>query len=88
MKLLVRLFFPRQLLEHAQPPTGVLTPKLTGLALTLIFDCCIVAFALSVVGYQVATAYAATYYVSQAPNASDTNICFVAAPCRTVARVS
>lgn len=86
MKLLIRLFFPRQLLEHPQPPTGVLTPKLTGLVLALILDCCMVLFALSVVAYRVATAHAATFYVSQTSNASDTNVCLQAAPCRTIAR--
>lgn len=86
MKTLIRLFLPRQLVGQVESPTGVLVPKLTGPALSFILDCGVLLFAIGVVAYQVATAHAATYYVSQTPSANDTNTCLLAAPCRTITR--
>ena len=52
----------------------------------LILDCLAVLLAIGVLAYLVGTAHAATYYVSQAPNANDTNTCLLVAPCRTITR--
>src|SRR5262249_53561992 len=55
-------------------------------AVALILDGLVFLFAIGVAVYLAATAQAATYYVSQAANANDANICLLAAPCRTIAR--
>jgi hypothetical protein len=87
MKTLIRLCLPHpQLMQQPQPLNRVTVPKVAGPAVALILDCCVFLCAIGVVVYHVVAAEAASYYVSQASNANDTNTCLVAAPCRTITR--
>ena len=84
MKTLIRLFLSRQLLRQVESASGTLAAKLAGQGLGLILDCLALLLVVGALAYVVGTAHDATYYVSQTPNANDTNTCLLAAPCRTI----